>query len=152
MCIRDRTTLGKELAVVAHRLTRVLRRIEQQEYLGKWAGATGNFAAHLAASPETDWESLAAEFMDVLELTWNPLTTQIESHDWQAELYANISHFNRILHNFCTDVWLYIQRGIFTQIPQPGATGSSTMPHKINPIRFENAESNLELSLSLIHI
>lgn len=144
------TTLGKELAVVAHRLTRVLRRIEQQEYLGKWAGATGNFAAHLAASPETDWESLAAEFMDVLELTWNPLTTQIESHDWQAELYANISHFNRILHNFCTDVWLYIQRGIFTQIPQPGATGSSTMPHKINPIRFENAESNLELSCAIL--
>ncbi|MFD2675047.1 adenylosuccinate lyase [Gulosibacter bifidus] len=144
------TTLGKELAVVAHRMNRILRRIEQQPYLGKWAGATGNFAAHLAASPETDWEQLATDFMQVLGLEWNPLTTQIESHDWQAELYSDICHFNRVLHNFCTDVWMYIQRGIFKQIPQPGATGSSTMPHKINPIRFENAESNLELSCAVL--
>ncbi|WP_282851769.1 adenylosuccinate lyase [Gulosibacter sediminis] len=144
------TTLGKELAVVAHRLGRVLRRIEQQEYLGKWAGATGNFAAHLVAGPELDWEQVADEFTASLGLVWNPLTTQIESHDWQAELYSDIAHFNRVLHNFCTDVWMYIQRGIFKQIPQPGATGSSTMPHKINPIRFENAESNLELSCAIL--
>ncbi|UQN14783.1 adenylosuccinate lyase [Gulosibacter sp. ACHW.36C] len=144
------TTLGKELAVVAHRLGRILRRIEQQEYLGKWAGATGNFAAHLVANPELDWEQAADEFTASLGLVWNPLTTQIESHDWQAELYSDIAHFNRVLHNFCTDVWLYIQRGIFKQIPQPGATGSSTMPHKINPIRFENAESNLELSCAIL--
>ncbi|NLT25176.1 MAG: adenylosuccinate lyase [Microbacteriaceae bacterium] len=144
------TTLGKELAVVAHRLRRQLRRIEQQEYLGKWAGATGNFAAHVAVDPGTDWEALAEEFTGRLGLVWNPLTTQIESHDWQAELYGAVAHFNRILHNFCSDVWLYIMRGVFRQIPQPGATGSSTMPHKINPIRFENAESNLELSNAVL--
>ncbi|MGO1543776.1 MAG: adenylosuccinate lyase [Gulosibacter sp.] len=144
------TTLGKELAVVAHRLRRVLRRIEQQEYLGKWAGATGNFAAHVAVAPELDWETIADEFTAQLGLTWNPLTTQIESHDWQAELYSDISHFNRILHNFASDIWFYISRGVFKQIPQPGATGSSTMPHKINPIRFENAESNLELSCAIL--
>ncbi|RRJ86547.1 adenylosuccinate lyase [Gulosibacter macacae] len=144
------TTLGKELAVVAYRLRRQLRRIESQDYLGKWAGATGNFAAHVAVDPELDWEGLADEFTGRLGLTWNPLTTQIESHDWQAELYGAISHFNRILHNLCSDVWLYIMRGVFKQIPQPGATGSSTMPHKINPIRFENAESNLELSSAML--
>ncbi|MDJ1371734.1 adenylosuccinate lyase [Gulosibacter molinativorax] len=144
------TTLGKELAVVAHRLRRVLRRIEQQEYLGKWAGATGNFAAHVAVAPEIDWEKVADEFTARLGLVWNPLTTQIESHDWQAELYSDIAHFNRILHNFASDIWLYISRGVFKQIPQPGATGSSTMPHKINPIRFENAESNLELSCAML--
>lgn len=144
------TTLGKELAVTAHRLRRVLTRIEQQEYLGKWAGATGNFAAHVAVAPELDWEAIAADFTAQLGLTWNPLTTQIESHDWQAELYSNIAHFNRILHNFASDIWLYILRGVFRQIPQPGATGSSTMPHKINPIRFENAESNLELSNAVL--
>ena len=144
------TTLGKELAVVAFRLRRQLRRIGAQEYLGKWAGATGNFAAHVAVDADLDWERIAAGFMERLGLEWNPLTTQIESHDWQAELYGAISHFNRILHNFCSDVWLYIMRGVFRQIPQPGATGSSTMPHKINPIRFENAESNLELSSAIL--
>jgi adenylosuccinate lyase len=85
-----------------------------------------------------------------LGLDWNPLTTQIESHDWQAELYSRISHANRIVHNLCTDIWTYISMGYFTQIPQAGATGSSTMPHKINPIRFENAEANLELSSALL--
>lgn len=144
------TTLGKELAVVAHRLRRVLMRIEKQEYLGKWAGATGNFAAHVAVAPELDWEKVADEFTAQLGLVWNPLTTQIESHDWQAELYSDIGHFNRILHNFASDIWFYISRGVFKQIPQPGATGSSTMPHKINPIRFENAESNLELSCAVL--
>ncbi len=88
--------------------------------------------------------------MTSLGLTWNPLTTQIESHDWQAELYQSIAHANRVLHNLCTDVWAYISMGYFRQIPQEGATGSSTMPHKINPIRFENAESNLELSSALL--
>ena len=83
-------------------------------------------------------------------LTWNPLTTQIESHDWQAELYGTISHTNRILHNLCVDVWMYISRGVFAQVPVKGATGSSTMPHKVNPIRFENAEANLEISCSLL--
>ena len=83
-------------------------------------------------------------------LTWNPLTTQIESHDWQAELYADVARFNRILHGFCVDVWSYISIGYFAQIPVAGATGSSTMPHKVNPIRFENAEANLEISCSLL--
>ena len=144
------TTLGKELAVFTHRLRRQLKRVEATEYLGKFAGATGNFAAHQAASATTNWEQLANEFVTGLGLSWNPLTTQIESHDWQAELYADVSRFNRILHNFCTDVWTYISRGVFRQIPQAGATGSSTMPHKINPIRFENAEANLEISSALL--
>jgi adenylosuccinate lyase len=85
-----------------------------------------------------------------LGLVWNPLTTQIEPHDWQAELYADVARFNRVLHNLATDVWTYISRGVFTQIPVPGATGSSTMPHKVNPIRFENAEANLEISSALL--
>ncbi|PPF45296.1 adenylosuccinate lyase [Pseudoclavibacter sp. AY1F1] len=144
------TTLGKELAVFTHRLRRQLKRVEATEYLGKFAGATGNFAAHQAASATTNWEQLADEFVTGLGLSWNPLTTQIESHDWQAELYADVSRFNRILHNFCTDVWTYISRGVFRQIPQAGSTGSSTMPHKINPIRFENAEANLEISSALL--
>ncbi|CAG7844446.1 Adenylosuccinate lyase [Pseudoclavibacter triregionum] len=144
------TTLGKEMAVFAHRLRRQLARIEATEYLGKFAGATGNFAAHRAAAPEADWQAIASEFIGGLGLTWNPLTTQIESHDWQAELYADIARFNRILHNACTDIWTYISLGYFRQIPQAGTTGSSTMPHKINPIRFENAESNLELSCAIL--
>lgn len=144
------TTLGKELAVTAARLRRALRRVAGQEYLGKWAGATGNFAAHTVAAPEVAWEDAAAEFVGSLGLVWNPLTTQIEPHDWQAELYGSVTHFGRILHGFCTDVWLYISRGVFSQIPQAGTTGSSTMPHKINPIRFENAESNLELSAAVL--
>jgi adenylosuccinate lyase len=143
------TTLGKELAVVVYRLERVLDQIEATEYLGKFSGATGTFSAHLAADPEADWPALSAAFVEGLGLTWNPLTTQIESHDWQSELYDRVRHANRILHNLATDVWTYISMGYFTQIPQAGATGSSTMPHKINPIRFENAEANLEISSAL---
>ena len=100
--------------------------------------------------PGADWQEVSRTFVEGLGLTWNPLTTQIESHDWQAELYAGIAQFNRVLHNLCTDVWSYISIGYFRQIPVEGATGSSTMPHKINPIRFENAEANLELSTSLL--
>lgn len=144
------TTMGKELAVVVYRLERILAQIEATEYLGKFSGATGTFAAHRAADATQNWPALSQEFVTSLGLTWNPLTTQIESHDWQAELYARVSHANRVLHNLCTDVWTYISMGYFRQIPQPGATGSSTMPHKINPIRFENAEANLELSSALL--
>ncbi|MGW9552209.1 adenylosuccinate lyase [Citricoccus zhacaiensis] len=144
------TTLGKEMAVFVHRLDRQLKRIEQQEYLGKINGATGTYAAHLAAVPSAEWPDVARTFVEHLGLTWNPLTTQIESHDWQAELYADVARFNRILHGFCVDVWSYISIGYFAQIPVAGATGSSTMPHKVNPIRFENAESNLELSNALL--
>jgi adenylosuccinate lyase len=142
--------MGKELAVFVHRLNRQLARIENTEYLGKFSGATGTFSAHVVAAPEVDWIKQSQDFVKALGLTWNPLTTQIESHDWQAELYSRVTLFNRILHNLCTDVWSYISVGYFKQIPQAGATGSSTMPHKINPIRFENAESNLELSNAIL--
>ncbi|HWR86696.1 MAG TPA: adenylosuccinate lyase [Rhodoglobus sp.] len=144
------TTMGKEFAVFAARLERMAGRIEAVDVLGKFNGATGTYAAHLAADPSLDWPTISREFVTSLGLDWNPLTTQIESHDWQADLYLSISHANRILHNLCTDMWTYISIGYFRQIPQAGATGSSTMPHKINPIRFENAEANLELSSALL--
>ena len=145
------TTLGKELAVYVYRLNRQLKHIENQEYLGKINGATGTFGAHLAACPDVDWIAVSREFVtNRMGLTWNPLTTQIESHDWQAELYSTVSHANRIMHNLCVDVWMYISRGVFAQVPVKGATGSSTMPHKVNPIRFENAEANFEISCSLL--
>ena len=144
------TTMGKELQVFVHRLRRQVERIEKTEYLGKFSGATGTFSAHVVAAPEVDWITQSRDFVTSLGLTWNPLTTQIESHDWQAELYTAVAHFNRILHNLCTDFWTYISLGYFKQIPQAGATGSSTMPHKVNPIRFENAESNLELSSAIL--
>jgi adenylosuccinate lyase len=144
------TTMGKELAVTVYRLERIRRQVEAAEYLGKFSGATGTFAAHLSAEADLDWQAVSREFVTSLGLTWNPLTTQIESHDWQAELYSRVAHGNRILHNLCTDVWTYISLGYFTQIPVAGATGSSTMPHKINPIKFENAEANLELSSALL--
>lgn len=144
------TTVGKELAVTVCRLERLLASIDDVEYLGKFSGATGTFSAHLAADPEHDWITASRDFVTGLGLTWNPLTTQIESHDWQAQLYQRIAHTGRVLHNLCTDLWTYISMGYFRQIPQPGTTGSSTMPHKINPIRFENAEANLELSAALL--
>jgi adenylosuccinate lyase len=144
------TTVGKEFAVFVARLERVATQVEATEYLGKFSGATGTFAAHVAADAHQDWPAISREFVLSLGLDWNPLTTQIEPHDWQAELYSRISHANRILHNLCTDIWTYVSMGYFTQIPQAGATGSSTMPHKINPIRFENAEANFELSSALL--
>ncbi|MDO5618661.1 adenylosuccinate lyase [Kocuria sp.] len=144
------TTLGKELAVFAHRLSRQVNRVAATEFLGKINGATGTYAAHSVAAPQADWQLISREFVTGLGLSWNPLTTQIESHDWQAELYADMARFNRILHNLCTDVWSYISIGFFRQVPVAGATGSSTMPHKVNPIRFENAEANLEISCSLL--
>jgi adenylosuccinate lyase len=144
------TTMGKEFGVFVYRLERIAEQVAASEYLGKFSGATGTFSAHVAADPATDWPAVSREFVQSLGLTWNPLTTQIESHDWQAELYGRIAHANRVLHNLATDVWTYISLGYFRQIPQAGATGSSTMPHKINPIRFENAEANLELSSALL--
>jgi adenylosuccinate lyase len=144
------TTVGKELAVLAHRLKRQLRRVEAQEFLGKLNGATGTYGAHVAAVPGTDWVAVSKSFVEHLGLTWNPLTTQIESHDWQAELYADMARFNRILHNLATDMWTYISLGYFAQVRGQGTVGSSTMPHKVNPIRFENAEANLELSCALL--
>jgi adenylosuccinate lyase len=146
------TTMGKEIAVFAHRLNRQLRRIENTQYLGKFSGATGTYSAHVVAVPDANWPELSSEFVSSLGLVFNPLTTQIESHDWQAELYTAVAHFNRILHNLATDIWTYISIGYFKQIPVKGATGSSTMPHKINPIRFENAEANLEISNALFDV
>ena len=146
------TTLGKEIAVFASRLDRQIKRIETTEYLGKFSGATGTYSAQVVAVPTANWPELAKELVESLGLKFNPLTTQIESHDWQAELYSSIAHFNRVLHNFATDIWSYISIGYFTQIPVKGATGSSTMPHKINPIRFENAEANLEIANALFDV
>jgi adenylosuccinate lyase len=144
------TTLGKELAVFVHRLERQLKRIDSQPLLGKFSGATGTFAAHYAANPTVDWLRQAEDFLKSLGVELNQYTTQIESHDWQSELFQKVSHFNRILHNLATDIWTYISLGYFKQNPPAGSTGSSTMPHKINPIRFENAESNLELANAIL--
>lgn len=146
------TTMGKEIAVMAHRLGRQLNRVEGQDYLGKLNGATGTYGAHLAAVPGADWQAISRAFVEGLGLTWNPLTTQIESHDWQAELYADVARFNRILHNVCTDFWTYISMGYYAQVRGQGTVGSSTMPHKVNPIRFENAEANLEVSCALLDV
>jgi len=143
------TTMGKELAVTALRLRRQIARVQNDEILGKSNGATGTFGAHLAGVPHTDWLAVSQAFVTGLGLEWNPVTTQIEPHDWQSEVFEDVARFGRILHNLATDIWTYISLGYFTQIPVPGATGSSTMPHKINPIRFENAEANLEISDAL---
>ena len=146
------TTMGKEIAVFASRLKRQINRIEKTDFLGKFSGATGTYSAHVVAVPSANWPELAQELVESLGLKFNPLTTQIESHDWQAELYTAVAHFNRVLHNLATDIWSYISIGYFKQIPVKGATGSSTMPHKINPIRFENAEANLEISNALFDV
>lgn len=145
------TTLGKEFAVLAWRLSRQLQRIDDAVYLGKFNGATGTYGAHTVSVPDADWPALAKEFVESLGLTFNPLTTQIESHDWMAELFADMARFNRIAHNLATDFWTYISLGYLKQnIAAQGSTGSSTMPHKVNPIRFENAEANLEISCALL--
>ena len=144
-------TMGKEMAVFAHRFARQLARIENTEYLGKINGATGTWAAHVVSVPNADWPVIARNFVEGLGLTWNPLTTQIESHDCQAELYSDVARAGRIAHNLATDCWTYISMGYFHQnLAAQGSTGSSTMPHKVNPIRFENAEVNLEVSCALL--
>ncbi|MGO1412188.1 MAG: adenylosuccinate lyase, partial [Microbacterium sp.] len=140
------STMGKELGVFVWRVERVVRRLENLEYLGKFSGATGTWSAHTVASPDTDWPAVARGFVEGLGLDFNPVTTQIESHDWQVELYDAAKHAGGILHNLAQDIWTYISLGYFTQIPVAGATGSSTMPHKINPIKFENAEANFEIA------
>ncbi len=146
------TTLGKELAVPAVRLRRQLARVSGTAYRGKLNGATGTYGAHVVAVPQADWEQVSRSFVEGLGLSWNPLTTQIESHDWQAELYADLARFNRIVHALCQDMWAYISKGYFAQVRGQGTVGSSTMPHKVNPIRFENAEANLELANALLDV
>jgi adenylosuccinate lyase len=137
------TTLGKEFANIAARLRRQLKHVEKFSYLGKMNGAVGNYNAHYVAYPDIDWLQFSKTFVEQLGLTWNPLTTQIEPHDFIAEITDTLSHFNTILINFNRDIWRYISIGYFQQRPQKDEVGSSTMPHKVNPIDFENSEGNL---------
>jgi adenylosuccinate lyase len=140
------TTVGKEMANVVARLERQVRIIEKTEFLGKINGAVGNYNAHLSAYPEIDWEGVAQAFITSLGLTWNPYTTQIEPHDYIAELFDAICRFNTILIDFDRDIWGYISLGYFKQKPVANEVGSSTMPHKVNPIDFENSEGNLGIA------
>jgi adenylosuccinate lyase len=144
------TTVGKEMAVFVHRWRRQIRQLRAQEYLGKINGAVGNFNAHTMAYPDAPWERIAEAFVTGLGLTYNPLTTQIESHDYMAECFHTLVRFNNILLDFVRDIWLYISLGYFKQKPVAGEVGSSTMPHKVNPIDFENAEANLGLSNAVL--
>ncbi|WP_235041751.1 adenylosuccinate lyase [Vreelandella profundi] len=144
------TTLGKEMANVAYRLKRQLKQIEAVEMLGKINGAVGNYNAHLTTYPEVDWEANARTFVEGLGLTFNPYTTQIEPHDYIAELFDAMCRFNTILIDFDRDVWGYISLGYFKQRTVEGEIGSSTMPHKVNPIDFENSEGNLGLANAIL--
>lgn len=140
------STLGKEMANVVYRLERQLKQIKQVEYLGKINGAVGNYNAHLSAYPTIDWQETAENFVTGLGLSWNPYTIQIEPHDYIAELFDAMARFNTILIDFSRDVWSYISIGHFKQKVIAGEVGSSTMPHKVNPIDFENAEGNLGIA------
>ena len=144
------TTVGKELNVFAHRLRRQLRQIEAQPYLGKFNGAVGAFNAHVAAYPAVDWLDLTRRFVEALDLAYNPLSTQIEAHDYLAELCHALMRFHTILLDFCRDMWTYISLGYFKQKLVADEVGSSTMPHKVNPINFENAEANLGMSSAML--
>jgi len=144
------TTMGKEIANVVHRLERQQQQIEAVEILGKINGAVGNYNAHFSAYPEIDWPGLAQQLVEGLSLTWNPYTTQIEPHDYIAELFDAIARCNTILLDFARDIWSYISIGYFKQRSIEGEVGSSTMPHKINPIDFENAEGNLGLANAIL--
>ena len=144
------TTLGKEFANVVYRLKRQRNQIADIQMLGKINGAVGNYNAHISAYPDIQWESFAERFVTDLGLTWNPYTIQIEPHDYIAELFDAISRFNTILLDFCRDVWSYISIGFFKQKTIAGEIGSSTMPHKVNPIDFENAEGNIGIANAIM--
>ena len=145
------TTLGKEMANVAYRLKRQRAQLAGVPLLGKINGAVGNYNAHLAAYPELDWEDVARRFVtDDLGLDWNPYTIQIEPHDYMAEFFHAVMRVNTVLLDFCRDVWSYIAIGYFRQKTVAGEIGSSTMPHKVNPIDFENAEGNLGVANALL--
>ena len=144
------TTVGKEMANVCHRLIRQQQQIGGVPILGKINGATGNFNAHISAYPDVDWESASQTFVEKIGLAWNPYTTQIEPHDYIAELFNAISRFNTILIDFNRDMWGYISLGYFKQRVIAGEVGSSTMPHKVNPIDFENSEGNLGLANAVL--
>ncbi len=146
------TTLGKEMANFVYRLRRQSQQLRQVEFLGKINGAVGNYNAHCLAYPEVDWEALAKRFVEErLGLTWNQYTTQIEPHDYLAEWFDCLSRLNTILIDFNRDVWGYIALGYFRQKIIAGEVGSSTMPHKVNPIDFENSEGNLGIANALAH-
>ncbi len=140
------STLGKEMANVAYRMERQYKQIENVEILGKINGAVGNYNAHLSAYPDIDWHQYSEEFVTSLGIDWNPYTTQIEPHDYIAEMFDALARFNTILIDFDRDVWGYIALGHFKQRTIAGEIGSSTMPHKVNPIDFENSEGNLGLA------
>ena len=145
------TTLGKELAVFVQRMRRQRRQLADVALLGKINGAVGNYNAHGVAYPEVDWPAFAARFIESLGLEQSPATTQIEPHDFMAEYFHAVSRFNTILLDFCRDVWGYVSLGYFRQKTVDGEVGSSTMPHKVNPIDFENAEGNLGLANAVLH-
>ncbi|WP_258575863.1 adenylosuccinate lyase [Candidatus Pantoea persica] len=140
------STMGKEMANVAYRMERQLRQLGNIEILGKINGAVGNYNAHIAAYPEVDWHQLSEQFVTSLGVTWNPYTTQLEPHDYIAELFDCIARFNTILIDFDRDIWGYVALNHFKQKTIAGEIGSSTMPHKVNPIDFENSEGNLGLA------
>ncbi len=144
------TTMGKELANVAYRLQRQQKQLADNEVLGKINGAVGNFNAHLSAYPTFDWEGFAKQFVESLGLTYNPMTIQIEPHDYMAELYDTLARINTILIDLNRDIWGYISVGYFKQKVKAGEIGSSTMPHKVNPIDFENSEGNLGLANAVL--
>jgi adenylosuccinate lyase len=145
------TTLGKELAIFVHRLERQLRQVAGAEYLAKFSGAVGNYNAHLAAYPDVDWPAFAKRFIEGFGFTQNVLTTQIESHDYMAEIFHALARFNTLLISYDQDMWSYISHGYFTQKLLPGEVGSSTMPHKVNPIDFENSEANAGLANAVLN-
>ena len=145
------TTLGKELANVVYRLQRQKKQIAEIQLMGKFNGAVGNYNAHFAAYPRLNWGHIAQAFVGQLGLEWNPYTTQIEPHDYIAELFDAIARFNTILIDFSRDIWAYISLGYFKQKTISGEVGSSTMPHKVNPIDFENAEGNLGIANALFN-
>ena len=145
------STLGKEIANVIHRLNRQADKLQTQEFLGKINGAVGNYNAHMVAYPDVDWEALCQKFVEQdLKLTFNPYTTQIEPHDYMAEFFQTISRVNTILIDFNRDIWGYISLGYFKQRVKEGEVGSSTMPHKVNPIDFENSEGNLGMANAVL--
>ena len=144
------TTLGKEMAVFAARLEGQRSAVAEVRVRGKMNGAVGNYNAHLVACPELDWPGIAQIFVTRLGLDFNPLTTQIEPRDWMAELFHALVRFNLVLVDLCRDTWTYISLGYFRQRPAPSEVGSSTMPHKVNPIDFENAEGNLGIANALL--
>mgnify|MGYP001497278796 FL=1 len=143
------TTLGKEMAIYVYRTLRQMKQFENIELLGKLNGAVGNFNAHFASYPDINWMSLSKEFIEELGLTWNPYTTQIESHDYMAEYFHTLARTNTILIDLCRDLWGYISLNYFNLKPIKGEVGSSTMPHKVNPIDFENAEGNFGVAHSI---